>query len=205
MGIEGQLETLVEKAQGGDKQALAELFEHYRGRLGRMLQLRMDARVQGRVAVSDVLQEAYVDLAQQLDNYAKDPKLPFFLWLRRITGQRLAKTHRAHLGQQKRNAAMEVRLDAMRIPDASSVFMAGQLAGEFTTASEHAIRNEDHDRMQVAIIELSDDDREILALRHIEQLSNNEIAIELELSPSAATNRYTRAIRRLRDALKSGK
>ena len=196
-----QLDALVRKAQDGDESALADLFEANKERLSRMVRLRMSAQVQPRVAVSDVLQEAYVDLAQQLNNYAKNPKLPFFLWLRRITGQRLAKVHRAHLGQEIRNINRERRLDGIGIPDASSVYMASQLAGQFTSVSEQAIRNENELRMQTAIEQLADTDREILAMRHVEQLTNSEIAILLEISESAATNRYVRAIRRLRDAL----
>ena len=194
------LNALIQRAQGGDQSALAELFEANRDRLARMIRLRMSAQVQPRVAVSDVLQEAYVDLAQQLGNYAKDPKLPFFLWLRRITGQRLAKVHRAHLGQQMRDINRERRLDAA-MPGASSVFMAHQLAGQFTSVSEKAIRNENAMRMQAAIEQLSESDREVLAMRHVEQLTNGEIAILLEIGESAATNRYVRAIRKLRDAL----
>ena len=193
-------DALVEKAKQGDQLALAELFESHRPRLARMVGLRMSAQVRTRVAISDVLQEAYVDLAQQLDNYAKDPKVPFFLWLRRITGQRLSKLHRAHLGQQMRNINRERRLDAA-MPNASSIYMANQLAGEFTSVSERAIRNEDELRLQRAIEQLSETDREVLAMRHVEQLSNNEIALLLEINPSAATNRYVRAIRKLRDAL----
>ena len=193
-------DSLVDQARNGDQNALANLFEANRDRLERMVRLRMNERVRPRVAVSDVLQEAYVDLAQQLGNYAKDPKLPFFLWLRRITGQRLAKVHRAHLGQEMRDVNKERRLNA-GVPDASSVFMANQLAGRFTSVSQKAIRNENETRMQLAIEQLPETDREILAMRHVEQLTNSEIAIVLEIGASAATNRYVRAIRKLRDAI----
>ena len=194
-------DELIRQAKDGDQDALAELFEVYRLRLRQMVKLRLNKAVLPRVAVSDVLQEAYVDLAQQLDNYAKDPKLPFLLWLRRITKQRLSKIHRAHLGQDKRDVARERRLDNHAEPGVSAILMANQLAGQFTSVSEKAIRNENESRMEAALNDLSETDREILALRHIEQLSNSEIAIELEIRESAATNRYVRAIRRLRDAL----
>ena len=193
-------DSLVDQARNGDQNALANLFEANRDRLERMVRLRMNERVRPRVAVSDVLQEAYVDLAQQLGNYAKDPKLPFFLWLRRITGLRLAKVHRAHLGQEMRDVNKERCLNA-GVPDASSVFMANQLAGRFTSVSQKAIRNENETRMQLAIEQLPETDREILAMRHVEQLTNSEIAIVLKIGASAATNRYVRAIRKLRDAI----
>lgn len=191
---------LIQKAQNGDLEALAQVFEINRERLKRMIRMRMSERVRPRVAVSDVLQEAYVDLAQQLGNYAKDPKLPFFLWMRRITGLRLAKVHREHLGQKIRDVNRERRLD-VAIPDASAVYMANQLAGQFTTVSEKAMRNENELRMQAAIEQVSETDREILAMRHVEQLTNSEIAVLLEISESAATNRYVRAIRKLKDAM----
>ena len=191
---------LIQKAQKGDLEALAQVFETNRKRLKRMIRVRMSERVRPRVAASDVLQEAYVDLAQQLGNYAKDPKLPFFLWMRRVTGQRLAKVHRAHLGQKIRNVNRERRLD-VAMPDASAVYMANQLAGQFTTVSEKAMRNENELRMQAAIEQVSETDREILAMRHVEQLTNSEIAVLLEISESAATNRYVRAIRKLKDAM----
>ena len=191
---------LIQKAQNGDLEALAQVFEINRERLKRMIRMRMSERVRPRVAVSDVLQEAYVDLAQQLGNYAKDPKLPFFLWMRRVTGLRLAKVHREHLGQQIRDANRDRRLD-VAMPDASAVYMANQLAGQFTTVSEKAMRNENELRMQAAIEQVSETDREILAMRHVEQLTNSEIAVLLEISESAATNRYVRAIRKLKDAM----
>ena len=191
---------LMQKAQNGDLEALAQVFEINRERLKRMIRMRMSERVRPRVAASDVLQEAYVDLAQQLGNYAKDPKLPFFLWMRRITGLRLAKVHREHLGQQIRDANRDRRLD-VAMPDASAVYMANQLAGQFTTVSEKAMRNENELRMQAAIEQVSETDREILAMRHVEQLTNSEIAVLLEISESAATNRYVRAIRKLKDAM----
>ena len=191
---------LIQKAQNGDLEALAQVFEINRERLKRMIRMRMSERVRPRVAVSDVLQEAYVDLAQQLGNYAKDPKLPFFLWMRRVTGLRLAKVHREHLGQKIRDVNRERRLD-VAIPDASAVYMANQLSGHFTSVSEKAMRNENELRMQAAIEQVSETDREILAMRHVEQLTNSEIAVLLEISESAATNRYVRAIRKLKDAM----
>ena len=191
---------LIQKAQKGDLEALAQVFETNRERLKRMIRVRMSERVRPRVAASDVLQEAYVDLAQQLGNYAKDPKLPFFLWMRRVTGLRLAKVHREHLGQKIRDVNRERRLD-VAIPDASAVYMANQLSGHFTSVSEKAMRNENELRMQAAIEQVSETDREILAMRHVEQLTNSEIAVLLEISESAATNRYVRAIRKLKDAM----
>ncbi len=193
----------IQEAVAGNEAAMAELFGQYRERLKRMVTLRMDRRVQGRVDASDVLQDAYVDLAQQLPNYAKNPQLPFFLWLRVITGQRLAKLHREHLGAAKRNAALEVSLWRDGIPEASSFFLASQLIGQFTSAGQKAIRAEKQVKLQEVLNAMGENDVEILALRHIEQLENGEIAVVLKLSESAASHRYYRALGRLKDTLKT--
>ena len=195
------LDDLVDRARSGDEQAMTELFEQHRKRLRQMIRLRMDQRVQARDAVSDVLQEAFIDLAQQLPNYAKDPKLPFFLWLRRITGLRLAKVHRLHLGQEKRKVTREVRLDMPALPDASSVYVASKLIAPLTSASGNAIKVETQQQVEKAIEQLPPNDREVIAMRHVERLSNEEVSIILDVSTKAASMRYTRAMVRLRDLL----
>ena len=166
-----------------------------------MVELRMDRRLQGRVDASDILQEAFVDLAEQLGSYSRDPKLPFFLWLRRITGQRLSKVHRAHLKTQKRNASLEVSIHQGGMPEASSFFLASKLVGQFTSAGNRAVRAEVQLKLQEVLNDMDEGDREILALRHIEQLTNTEIASLLDITKSAATHRYYRALRRLRSTL----
>ncbi|MEM7313176.1 MAG: sigma-70 family RNA polymerase sigma factor [Planctomycetota bacterium] len=192
---------LIALARAGNETALSKLFDSHRERLKRMILLRMDRRIQPRVDASDVLQEAYVELASQLANYAKDPKLPFFLWLRRLTAQRLAKTHRFHLGQQKRDLARETRIDQRVSNDASSVYMASQLVGQFTSVAGRVLRREMQTKVQEVLETLPEADREIIALKHVEQMSHAEIATILEISENAATKRYIRSIRRLRSEL----
>src|SRR5437764_4495631 len=99
---------LLRRAAGGDEAACAELFSRYRDRLKRMVHLRLSRRLQGRVDDSDVVQESFLDIARNLPEYVKDPKLPFFLWLRHLTGLKLAEVHRRHLGTQLRDADREV-------------------------------------------------------------------------------------------------
>lgn len=188
----------IRQAAAGDEQAMQRLFADNRPRLKRMVELRLDRRVQGRVDASDVLQEAYIDLVQQLPGYSKDPNMPFFLWMRRITGQRLSKIHRKHLGAAKRNAAIEVGLWDGGMPEASSFFLASKLIGQFTSAGAKAIRAERRLHLQGILNEMSAQDREILALKHIEQLENSEIAVDLETTESNVRVRYFRALRRLR-------
>jgi RNA polymerase sigma-70 factor (ECF subfamily) len=150
---------------------------------------------------SDVLQEAYLDLSRRLSDYAADPKLPFFLWLRLLTGQKLTDLHRQHLGAKMRDARQEVSLYRGPLPQASSVSLAAQLLGRLTSASQAAVRAETQLKVQDALNTMDPIDREVLTLRHFEQLSNDETALVLGLSKTAASNRYIRALKRLKDAL----
>ena len=124
---------LLARAAAGDEEALRELFSRYRDRLKRMVHLRLNRRLQGRIDDSDVIQEAFLDVSQKLPEYAADPKLPLFLWLRHITGLKLTEVHRRHLGTQSRDAEREVTLHRGGLPLADSVSLAAQLLGKWTT------------------------------------------------------------------------
>jgi RNA polymerase sigma-70 factor (ECF subfamily) len=166
-----------------------------------MVRLRLDPRVQGRIDPSDVVQEAYLEVCQKLADYVKDPKLPFFLWLRLLTGQKLALAHRQHLGVQARAAGREVSLYRGAYPAASSAALAAKLLGRLTTPSQAAVRAELKLRLQEALNSMDELDREVLTLRHFEQLSNAETAQVLGIKETAACNRYVRALERLRGIL----
>lgn len=184
-----------------DHDALASAFDRYRPRLVRMVQVRLDPRLQGRIDPVDVVQDTFVDVLQGLSDYQGPSELPFFLWLRLMTGRRLMNTHRDHLGAQKRAAGREVNL-RQAMPDASSVGIADMLAGSWTSPSRAAGRAEFHHQFQNALEQLEPIDREILSLRHVEELTNDEAAHSLGLSKAAASNRYVRALARLRTILK---
>jgi RNA polymerase sigma-70 factor (ECF subfamily) len=189
---------LLRRAQAGDSRVLEEVLTRYRVRLKRMVKLRLDPRVQGRVDPSDVVQEAYLEASQKLADYLVEPKIPFFLWLRLMTGQKLALEHRKHLGVQARNAAREVSLHHGAYPAASSAALAAQLLGRISTPSQKAMRADLRVRIQEALNRMEPLDREVLALRHFEQLSNAETALVLGIKETAACNRYVRALERLR-------
>jgi RNA polymerase sigma-70 factor, ECF subfamily len=189
---------ILRRAQSGDAHALEQILTRYRGRLKRMVKLRLDPRVQGRVDPSDVVQEAYLEVSQRLNDYLREPKIPFFLWLRLMTGQKLALEHRKHLGVQARNAAREVSLHHGAYPAASSAALAAQLMGRISTPSKAAMRADLRVRVQEALNRMEPLDREVLALRHFEQLSNAETALVLGVKETAACNRYVRALERLR-------
>ena len=190
-------ERLIECAGHGDRAALAELFGRYRKRLRQMIRMRLDRRLQGRVDASDVLQEAYLDVAEQLPHYLVKREMSFFLWLRLVAGQRLMRIHREHLGAAMRDAGREVSLYKGALPQASSVSLAAQLLGRLTSPSQAAARAELQARVQDALDDLAPFDREVLCLRHFEQLSNAEAAQVLGIGETAASNRYVRALKRI--------
>ena len=197
-------QELLRRALEGDEPALAALFDGSRDRLRKMIRLRLDRRLSGRVDTSDVLQDAYLDVRRRFAEYARDPSaMPFHLWLRLVAGQRLTDVHRHHLGAQMRDAGCEVSLHRGPFPQASSISLAAQLLGKMTSVSKAAIRAEHKLIVQEALNGMDPIDREVLALRHFEHLSNDETAQVLGLSKSAASNRYIRALRRLKGILSS--
>src|SRR5215813_2490133 len=194
-------EELLDAARGGDEAALATLVERHRDRLERMVRLRMDRRLQGRVDASDVVQDAYLAVRRKFPQYSADSPLPFFLWLRLEVGQKLVDVHRFHLGTQMRDAGQEVSLHRGPLPQVSSLSLAEHLLGKLTTASRAAMRAELKLRVQEALNGMDPSDREVLVLRHFEELSNAEAAQVLGVKPSAAVNRYVRALKRIKDVL----
>ncbi len=200
-GGSSDTEDLLRRAEKGEEEALARLFARHRDRLRAMVRLRLDRRLQGRIDPSDVLQEAYIDFARRFPEFASNPPMPFYLWLRALTGQKLIDLHRRHLGAKMRDAGQEVSLYRGALPQASSVSLAAQLLGRLTSASRAAIRAETQLRVQAALNEMDEIDREVLTLRHFEMLTNDETAEILGLSKSAASNRYVRALKRLKGIL----
>ncbi len=194
---------LLRRAAAGEQQALAELFARYRDRLRKMVRLRLDRRMAGRVDTSDVLQDAYLDVARRFPEYAAAPRVPFYLWLRALTGQRLIDLHRRHLGARMRDAGQEVSLYRGALPAASSASLAHQLLAGLTSPTQAAIRAEMQVRLQEALNSMDALDREVVVLRHFEELSNAEAAEVLGIETSAASKRYIRAIRRLKAILEA--
>jgi RNA polymerase sigma-70 factor (ECF subfamily) len=193
---------LLDRLKAGDQAALAELFARHKPRLRRMVEVRLDARLNGRVSPSDVLQEAYIDAVKRLRHFFDKPDESFFGWLRLVVGQRLADVHREHLGAAKRDAGQEVSMNR-GVPAAGSACLAGFLVGDFTSPSHVAQRAEALAAVEAALEQLEPLDREVLALRHFEELSNNEVAEALGIQRAAASKRYVRALARLREVFES--
>jgi RNA polymerase sigma-70 factor (ECF subfamily) len=192
---------LLERARAGDQDALNALFARHRERLRRMVEMRLDWRLQARIDASDVIQEAHLEVTTRLGEYLRAPRLPFFLWLRLVVGERLTKLHRQHLGAQMRAAGREVSLYREALPEASSAALAAQLLGKHTSPTQAAVRAERMLRLQEALNTLDPVDREVLSLRHFEELTRAETARVLGIEEPAAAKRYLRALKRLKEIL----
>ena len=195
------LTRFLERVAGGETGAWQDLLGECHERLLRMVAVRMDPRLQSRLDPDDILQEVYLDAAQQLPDYLVHPTLPFFLWLRLLTGHWLTRAHRQHLGTQARDAGRDISLNRGGAPAASSAALAAQLLGREPRPSEAAQRAERKLRIQCALDNLDPVDREVLSLRHFEQLTRAEAAQVLGISEAAAGKRYLRALARLKETL----
>ncbi len=192
--------TPEDRLRAGDPAAAGELFTANRHRLKKMVRLRLDRRLQGRLDASDVLQEAFLDVQRKAGEFPTR-NMPAYLWLRLIVAERLVQLHRHHLGAQARDAGQEVSLHRGGVPPATTFSLANLLLGRLTSPSEAAVRAERQQRLQESLNAMDPLDREILALRHFEELSNSEAAEVLGLTKTAASNRYVRALKRLKDVL----
>ncbi len=194
--------SLLHRAAAGDQEALRAIFSRYRDRLKRMVSLRLSRRLAGRVDDSDVLQESFLDVSRRLDEYLANPSTSFFLWLRNMTGLKLAEVHRRHLGTQLRDAGREVTLHRGGLPTADSVSLAAQLLGKLTAPSQAAIKAETRLLVQEALNSMDPIDREVLAAKLLPDSSARPKLHEvLGLSKAGAGSRYLRAIKRLREIL----
>ena len=197
----GDERQLLDRAAGGDGEALTILLDRYRDRLKRMVGLRMDRRLHGRLDASDVVQDAMIEAARRLGEYAVEPPMGFYVWLRWLTGEKLLNTHRQHLGTQKRDAAQEVSLYRRPMPEANSISLAQQLLGKLTSPTQAVMRAELQLIVQEVLNSMDPIDREVLVLRNFEQLSTAETAEALGIKRSTAGKRYIAALKRLKQAL----
>ncbi len=196
-----EIDDRLRLAAQGDAGSWEAIVAESRQRLRRMVAFRLDHRLQGRVDPSDVLQDAYLAAWQDLNAYLRLPAMPFFLWLRGIAGNKLRELHRHHLGTQMRDPRREIAISNGGVPDTTTTALATGLLDNLTRASEAAIRLELKTRLHDALNSMDPLDREVLALRHFEQLSPAETAQVLGIKEKAAGMRYVRALRRLKEIL----
>lgn len=191
----------LQRLRDGDEQALADLFAKYRERLYHIISVRMDRRLAGRVDADDVLQEVYLDAAARIHHYIDNHSGSFFVWLRLITTQTMANIFRRHLDAKMRDAKREISIHSGPAYDSPTTPIAMQLLGRLTSPSRAAIREESAKQIEAAIESMKAIDREVITLRHFEQLDNKEISEVLGINEKAASIRYIRAIARLKDLM----
>lgn len=189
---------LIRRAAGGDASAWSAILASHGPRLRTIIRLRLDPRLAGVIDPSDVLQDAYKLINDRLPNYLAEPKYPFFLWLRYVAGDALARVHRTQLRTKKRGPVPI----SFALPEASSINIAGLLVGRERSPDAEAIREERRRQVVAALDAMSPDDREVLVLRHFEQLTAHEAATVLGITEAAARKRYLRALERITGLLK---
>ena len=194
-------QILLDQAKQGDETAVNQLLARHREAIRRLIDLRLDPAIVQRVDASDVVQEVLLEASRRLQDYLKNPAMPFHLWLRHIAKDHVIDAHRRHHGAQKRGVNREQPLARPGWMERSSLELAGQLVDPERTPASAAIQEELQRRLHGALAQLEEDDREILLMRHFEQLPNQDVATSLGLTEAAASMRYLRAIRRLRDLL----
>ncbi|MCC9601275.1 sigma-70 family RNA polymerase sigma factor [Stieleria sp. JC731] len=198
-----QTETLLGAAKEGDADAVNQLLEKHRAPIRRLVELRLDRKVQQRVDVSDVVQDVMIEASGRLDKYLSDPSMAFHLWLRQIAWDRIIDTYRRHRVSAKRNMDREQPMAVASSPDQSTLELAVQVCDPALTPAAAATQREIATKVEEAITKMNEQDQEIIVMRHYEHLSNLEIAEALGLNAAAASMRYLRAVRRLREMLQT--
>jgi RNA polymerase sigma-70 factor, ECF subfamily len=196
-----EIETLLRDAAQGDVHAVRCLLEKHRSRLRKMIAARLDPRLATRLDPSDVVQETLADAARRLTDYLRDRPLPFYPWLHRLAADRLARTHKHHVASTVRGIGREEPIDGPSHDQATSTRLVDRLAANDTTPGHRVAREERRVLLAKAIERMSEDDREILGLRYLDQLAFDEIAAVLEIGLGAAKMRHLRAVDRLRGLL----
>jgi RNA polymerase sigma-70 factor (ECF subfamily) len=196
-----ETQELLDRAKQGEAGAVERLLEVHREPLRRMVGLRLDPALAGRVDASDIVQDVMLEVSQRLADYLRRPQMPFHLWIRHIARDHMIDAHRRHRQARRRSLDREQPIVPAALADQSSLELAGQFLDRELTPATAAVRHELQRRMQEAVAGLDEDDREIILMRHYEQLSNQEVATALGLTEAAASMRHLRAVRRLRAAL----
>jgi RNA polymerase sigma-70 factor (ECF subfamily) len=194
------IKKLLEQARLGNKEARAQLLERHRGRLHKMVACRLDRRLAARVDASDVVQEVLAEADRKLDRYLRDEPLPFFPWLRQLAWEQLTALYRRHVRAQKRSVRRE-EPDVLDMPEDSVAKLASRLVNSGSAPDQRLLRKELQEHMRQALRRLRKREREVLLLRHMEQLSVADTAAVLGISPGAVKVRHLRALDRLRALL----
>ncbi|HWL09646.1 MAG TPA: sigma-70 family RNA polymerase sigma factor [Planctomicrobium sp.] len=192
---------LRQRLRESPARALSEEFARHRSRLFQIVRFRLDPRLAARLEPDDVLQEAWVAAHARIDSFLDDQELSMFIWLRWIVNQTIVDIHRHHLGTQMRDAYREISADPRDLQRTTAASIAGQLLAQMSSPSQIAVREETARLLKESLESMDTVDREVLALRHFEELTNNEVAAALNITPKAASIRYVRALQRLKKIL----
>ncbi|MFK7770237.1 MAG: sigma-70 family RNA polymerase sigma factor [Mariniblastus sp.] len=198
-------EEIVDALNADREEALAKYFFSVQDRLKRIVNFRLDYRLSGRVSESDVIQDTYVRAAKRIDSFLAKDDMPFFVWLRLEVSQRLHEIHRHHFGAEKRDIRKELNLGQQADTGKTSMALAAHIVAQMTSPSRLIERAEQIAILEKTLGEMNELDREVIALRHFEELSNIETAKILDIEPAAASKRYLRALKRLREIMESAK
>jgi RNA polymerase sigma-70 factor (ECF subfamily) len=193
-------QVLLERIRNDESAAVDQLLAGHREPVRRMIEMRLDRAVAARVDASDVVQEVLLEASRRIRDYVREPSMPFHLWIRHIAKDHIVDAHRRHRLAKRRTVDREQSMRAV-FADRSSVQLIDELINRELTPASAAIRHEMQRRFQEVVDSMDDDDREVILMRHFEQLSNQEVAAALELTEAAASMRYLRAMRRLRELL----
>jgi RNA polymerase sigma-70 factor (ECF subfamily) len=193
-------DRLLRLAAQGDPDAFDQLVAGQRQRLKQVVAVRLDARLKPRVDPSDVIQETLVEAARRFSDYLRTRPLPFYPWLRQIALDQIVRVHRRHVRAERRSVRQETAL-APLLSDESIQQLAGRLRSRGSAPDRRLLRSEARGQVRAALDRLSADDREVLVLRYLEQLTGPEVAAILGISPGALRMRQLRALERLQDLI----
>jgi len=196
-----ETQELLSKVRTGESAAVDRLLAAHRNPLRHMIAMRLDPLLARRIDASDIVQDVLLEASRRLNDYLRNPAMPFHLWLRHIAKDHMIDAHRRHRRAQKRSLDREQPIVPAAFSDRSSIELAAQFVDQEATPATEAVRQELGRRLQAALATLAEDDRELILMRHFEELSNQEVAAALGLSEAAASMRYLRALRRLRAVL----
>lgn len=196
-----ETQNLLAEVRDGDAEAVNSLINRHWDAVHRLVRMRIDQAIAARVDASDVVQDVMLEASQRLDDYLRDPVMPFHLWLRQLAKDRLIDMHRRHRAAKKRSVDREQAVTSLAHDDQSAADLAQLLQDAELTPAAATVRREMEQRFLEAVNQLSDSDREIIMMRHFEHLSSAEVAQALEMTTAAAGMRYLRALRKLTDVL----
>ena len=196
-----QIKKEAEILKGGGIDAATSFFEQNRERLRLFMIHRTNQHLLKRIDWDDVLQETFLVIQKRFHEFVDSPRVPFYVWMRAMAGQVLIDLHRQHLGAQVRTVHREVSIHS-RLPfQSTATSVAGLLAASGTSPSRAAIRSEQIETLRATLDQMNELDREVLFMRHMEQMTNGEVADALNIKTSTATKRYIRALKKIRSRL----